>query len=164
MPDLSAIAAIMTSLNSAVGITRAMKELNDGAAVQSKVIELQGAILDAQSQLFAANSEHLSLGEKLKSLQNEIELLKAWENEGQKYKLADLGEGQLVYSLKDTSEGPPHHLCANCFQAKEKSILQSETRYPGRCDVLACNKCGGDIYISGSPDPEHFKNRARPRR
>jgi hypothetical protein len=45
VPDLSAITAIASSLNAAVNITKAMKDLNDLSVFQSKVIELQSVIL-----------------------------------------------------------------------------------------------------------------------
>jgi hypothetical protein len=58
---MSAIAGAISSLNAAVNITKAMKDLRDWSIVQSKVIELQSAILDAQSSLFTANEERATL-------------------------------------------------------------------------------------------------------
>jgi hypothetical protein len=40
MPDMSAISAIANSLNVAVNIAKAMKDLSEWSLVQSKVIEL----------------------------------------------------------------------------------------------------------------------------
>jgi hypothetical protein len=60
MPDISAIAAVVNSLNAAVSIAKAMKDLKEWSDVQSKVIELQTVILDAQAGLFAANTESLT--------------------------------------------------------------------------------------------------------
>jgi hypothetical protein len=49
MVDVSAIAGVMSSLKVAGDITKAAVGLRDAQALQSKVIELQGVILSAQS-------------------------------------------------------------------------------------------------------------------
>lgn len=161
MVDMSAIAGVMASLNAAVNITKAMKDLSEWSAVQSKVIELQGAILEAQSNIFAANEERSALIEKVGTLEKEVATLKAWEAEKQRYELKELRTGLFAYALKEEMKGtePIHELCAECYQKGEKSLLQSETRFPGRCQVKTCHRCGSDLYISGAPHPDHFKNR-----
>ncbi|NJO32439.1 MAG: hypothetical protein HC869_04220 [Rhodospirillales bacterium] len=52
--DLGSIASLTTSLQSIVEISKVMKGLNDGAAIQTKTIELQSAILSAQASALSA--------------------------------------------------------------------------------------------------------------
>ena len=77
MPDISAIAGAFSSLKAAVDITKAMKDLRDWSLVQSKVIELQSAILEAQSGLFTANDERSALIERVGNLEQEVARLEA---------------------------------------------------------------------------------------
>jgi hypothetical protein len=103
------------------------------------------------------------LVEHVRELEKEMTDLKAWNADKKRYKLTDVGPGLTAYTLKKGMENGevPHNLCASCYQNGKKSILQPETRFPGRCDVLACHRCGSALYLSGGPDPAHFKNRHR---
>jgi hypothetical protein len=103
--------------------------------------------------------------ERVGALEKEVAHFKAWDTEKQRYKLTELGARFVAYMLKEGMENgePPHHLCAQCYSDNLKTILQSEDRVPGRCKVLHCHRCGSDLYLSGSPNPEHFKNRERRR-
>src|ERR1700685_3083071 len=101
MPDFGAISAVVNSLNAAVNITKAMKDLNDWSAVQSKVIELQGVILEAQSGIFEANKERSALIEQISLLKKEVTDLEAWETTKNRYELKRTDGGGLAWSLKE---------------------------------------------------------------
>jgi hypothetical protein len=164
MVDMTAIGVVANSLNAAVNITKAMIDLRDWSAVQSKVIELQRAILEAQGGMFAANEERSTLIQRVRDLEKEVADLKTWETEKQNYKLFTVpGSPVLVYALKDTVDGTEasHYLCANCCTDNKKSLLQGETRFPGRAHVLVCHKCGADFYVAGGREPEHFGRKRR---
>jgi hypothetical protein len=146
----------LSALKTAFDIAKGLKDIDDATRRNAAVIELQEKILAAQ----AAQSD---LVDRVRALEKEVTDFKAWDADKQRYKLTDIGSGLVVYTLKQGMENsePPHSLCANCYQDHVKSILQRETRYPGRCEVMACHRCGSDLYTAGAPDPEHFKNRAR---
>jgi hypothetical protein len=126
MVDVSAIAGALASLNAAVNITKAMKDLRDWSIVQSKVIELQSTILEAQSGLFAANEERSALIEKIRQLEKQVADLEAWNSEKERYALTDVGGGNVAYLPKPSMRGtgPAHYMCANCYEQRKKSILQ----------------------------------------
>jgi hypothetical protein len=126
MPDFSAITAIASSLNAAINVTKAMKDLNDWSVLQSKVIELQSAILEAQSSVFEVNSERSTLIERIGQLEKEMADLKTWETEKQRYELKAIPGGAFAYALKQEAQGagPPHYICANCYEHHKKSVLQ----------------------------------------
>jgi hypothetical protein len=126
MPDMSAIAAALSSLNAAKDIAQAMIGLRDSAAFQAKLIEFQSKLIDANSAAFAAQDERSTLLERIRELEKEMAAIKAWETEKQRYQLKEVFRGALAYVLKDEAKGtePIHWLCANCYQDGKKSILQ----------------------------------------
>lgn len=156
MIDVTAIQAAIGSLKTAADIAKAMKGLNDASAVQGEVIKLQSEILSAQTSAISAQSEQSSLLLQIRELQEEVVRIQAWETEKLRYFLTEVGNGTFVYALneEDSSE-PPHKLCANCFNHREKSILQPEKRPVGRSKVLLCHNCGAEIYVEGQRCKEH---------
>jgi len=151
MPDISAISAVVTSLNAAVNITKAMKDLNDWSTVQSKVIELQGAILEAQSGIFAANEERSALIDRISQLEKEIAAFKTWDAEKQRYELKSFGSG-FAYVIKPDAQGaePVHQICANCYARGKKSFLQKvpsnrASQHLRGGTIYRCPECGTEI-------------------
>jgi hypothetical protein len=57
VPDLSAIAAALSSLKAAKDIAEAMIGLRDTTAFQAKLIEFQSKLIDANNAAFAAQDE-----------------------------------------------------------------------------------------------------------
>ena len=157
MPDISAISAALSSLTAAKDIGQAMIGLRDAAAFQGKLIEFQSKIIDAQNSAMAANDERTSLLQTISKLEKDVANLKAWEADKQRYELKDLGAGIFAFVLKEDAAPPepPHKLCVDCYQNGKKSILQRETRFPGRADVLVCHACGLDLYVAGGRQQEH---------
>jgi hypothetical protein len=117
------------------------------------------AVIELQEKILAAQEAQSSLVNHISELEKEVARLKAWDADKQRYKLAEVGPGMTTYTLKEGMENgePAHHLCANCYHEHVKSIMQTETRFPGRCEVMVCHRCGSDLYISGARDPEHHK-------
>jgi hypothetical protein len=146
------LAAAITSLKAAADIAKALVGLRDTAMIQSKVIELQGEIMSAQSGALAAQQAQSALLDRVRSLEKEVADLKAWDTEKEKYQLTQIGLGVFAYALKDQAGAsePKHFLCPNCYEDGRKAILQKETRYPGMVDVLTCLRCGSEINMTGN--------------
>ena len=123
---ISEIAAALSSLQAAKDIVQTAIGLRDGAAFQTKLIELQSKIIDAQSSASAALEERLSLIEQVRQLKEEIARFETWEAEKQRYQLQEIASGIFVYSVKREAQSTeqPHHLCANCYEDGKKAILQ----------------------------------------
>jgi hypothetical protein len=81
MVDIAAIAGLVSSLKAAGEITKAMVGLRDATMIQSKVIELNGIILSAQSSALEANVAQFSLLDRVRQLEAEIAGLKAWDGD-----------------------------------------------------------------------------------
>jgi hypothetical protein len=71
--------------------------------------------------------------------------------------LAEVASGVLAYAIKEAVRGaePEHHLCPDCYQKGQKSLLQREYREVGRASLLVCHRCGLDLYVTGMREPEH---------
>jgi hypothetical protein len=146
MPDISAIAALISALNSAKNIAQAMIGLRDSAAFQSKLIEFQTKLLDANNAAFAAQDERSGLIEQIRRLEKEIADLRAWEAERQRYQLIEVGPAAFAHVIKEDMRGgePVHCICSECYQRGQKSILQSEGNYYGTV-TLSCPQCTSKV-------------------
>jgi hypothetical protein len=168
MPDLATLGSMFGLLQTARDLVQGIISARDSVIVQSKVIELQGIIVDAMGAAMDARTEQAALLDRVSELEKEIAKLKTWEAEKQNYELKEVAPRVFAYSIKEAMRGtePAHQICQNCYNNGFKSILQHETKFPGRCDVLACHACGSDIYLTGHPLPDHFKakpsSRGRP--
>jgi hypothetical protein len=153
------IFAGLTAIKTAFDIARGLKDIDDAARRNAAIIELQEKILDAQS-------DQAVLIETVGALKARVAELEAWDADKNRYKLSDLGRGMSAYTLKEGMENgePPHQLCATCYNEGHKSIMQTETRNPGRCQVMVCHRCGSDLYITGMRNPEHHAMRRTSRR
>ena len=163
MVDISAIGSALASLKAARDIAETMIGLRDGAAFQTKLIEFQSKLIDANNSAFAAQEERTALTERIRQLKQELDALKAWETEKQRYQLCRIGEtGAFAYTLKtDQTIEPAHWICPVCFENAQKSVLQLEIRSPGQAHVYVCHTCGADLYVAGLRFPEHGSSKRR---
>ena len=157
LPTISAIAGAISSLNAAVNITKAMKDLRDWSLVQSKVIELQSAILEAQGSLFSANEERAMLVEKVRDAESKIARLEAWQTEKERYQLTDIGQGTFAYALKQSMSAgePAHYICTNCYQQSKKSVLH-HMHSAGGLHVMTCPSCNTKMGIQHGYVPPSY--------
>jgi hypothetical protein len=139
--------AAITSLRSALDITKAMVGLRDAEAFRSKSIELQGVILESLDKAIEAREAHAAQIDKVRALEIEIAELKTWAAEKRRYELKQLELGVLVYMLKPQYRGPepPHWLCPNCYGAGKKSFFQPTTRTEAGKRIYECHLCHGKI-------------------
>jgi hypothetical protein len=152
------IFAGLSAIKTAFDMAKGLQNIHDTVARDRAIIDLQRELLDAQT----AQADLVETASKLKARVAELE---AWDEDKKRYKLTEIGEGLIAYTLKDGMENgePSHHLCASCFHDGHKSIMQSELRFPGRCEVMVCHRCGSELYVTGARDPDHaaFKRKAR---
>lgn len=164
--DFSAIGAAVTSLRTAGDIAKGLISLHTLTEVQSKAIELNEKIIDAQHRIFEANTTQSELVEQVRELKSQIAHMKDWETQKKRYKLAAPSPGCMVYALQRAmSDGePPHYLCAGCFQNGQRSILQSrearmtkEGRIFGNFYCFVCKSEAVHQWASALA-PEYFED------
>src|SRR5215470_2881638 len=125
MDDISAFAGLITSLRSAVEITKAKMDGGDANTLHTKILDLTKEIMSAQSCALVAQSAQLELLQRKRGLEDELAKLKAWNMEKYRYELQNVGSGAVAYVPKQSMRGtePLHWICANCFQIGKKRFL-----------------------------------------
>ena len=115
---------------------------------------MNAKILDAQASAFAANEERSALIEKVRELEKQMTHMEAWEAEKRRYKMVDVGDGNVAYIVKPAMRGtePPHYICANCYQQRKPSIL-AHMHTHGMGDLLTCPLCKTKNLISRNYKP-----------
>lgn len=148
--------AAITSLRSALEVTKAMIGLRDAEAFRLKSIELQGIILDALEKGIEARESYAGQIDKVRELEAEVERLKEWGSEKERYTLSSVGAGAMVYMLKSDQRGngPAYWLCPNCFAQGKKSFFQGTGKMEGRRWTYKCIGCGA--VIAAETDPKKW--------
>lgn len=147
--DIGSIASLATSLKTAGDITKAMIDLRDAQAMQTKVIDLNREIMTAQNSALAAYADQAAMLEKVRQLERRVADLEAWEREKERYELKDFGCGTFAYALKRGVEGgePFHRICANCYQQRRKALLQSHGNYSSGKEKVTCAACNSETFL-----------------
>ena len=136
-------------------ITGAAKRLSDAreeVKVNEVAIQLQGIVLDLQSEVIMIQSDYQNILRSKDDLEKKLVEQENWDNERTRYRLEKTGGGNFVYALNVNKNDvePAHWLCANCYQEKKKSIIQRNP-YP----KWLCPRCKTQIVIADFPDSEN---------
>jgi hypothetical protein len=152
MDGISAFAGLITSLRSAVEITKAIMDIGNTSTLQTKILDLTKEIMSAQSCALATQSAQLELSQSKRGLEDEVAKLKAWNMEKYRYELQTVGSGAVAYVLKQSMRGtePNHWICANCFQIGKKRFL-NESHSDLHFVYHKCQECAGKIRIRKAP-------------
>lgn len=151
MVDVASFQAAASSLKAVSDIAAAILDLRDEAKIRIKVMELQRAIIDAQSRTLSAQTDGLAQVSRIRELEQRVVELENWATEKERYELHQVKDGVFTYMLKESMQNgePPHQICAKCYQDCIKSILQQEHLLIGRTHVLVCHRCGSELITQG---------------
>ncbi|WP_108461362.1 hypothetical protein [Devosia naphthalenivorans] len=154
MVDLSLLAGAASSLRIASDVASSLVGLRDHQLLQTKVIELQRLILDAQSSATSAQMQQMELVQQIRDLQKEIEAFNNWQAVTQRYELVDMGGDTFSYRLKgNLTDEPAHLLCTNCFEDRRKSVLQRTSSH-GTQKQYQCPACKSTYWLGQhTPSP-----------
>ena len=146
MIHLTLLPSSMAGLKGAIDITSALVKTNNIVDVNAKAIELQQIIIKLQQDIFSAQDSQRVANEEILSLKKEISDLKKVSGDMGRYKLCSPFTGSAVYGISkdDASKEPAHYLCANCFQAGKKSVLNPKANDKGFQDFV-CPTCRAAI-------------------
>jgi len=116
---ISMAVAGLSSIKSALDITKTLADARDATKLLAVKLELQGLLLEAQEAQAALVEEKRELTERIRKMET-------WEAEKERYELASVGFGAFAYVTKADNKGlgPPHMLCANCFKLGHPALLQ----------------------------------------
>ncbi len=141
MPDMALLQGAITGLKTAADIAQGLVGLKVGTEVNAKAIELQQAILSAQSSALAAQSEQFTMLQRIRDLEGEVTRVRAWKEIEQRYELKEITPGFLAYAMKQEGSRPEpfHWICPSCYQHQKKSLLQKRgNEYGGNWE---CHEC-----------------------
>lgn len=144
--DFSAIQGMMASLKAATDISKALFDLKVTSEVQSKVIELQSALMSTQSSALEATNAQCMLQERVRELESQLREHQDWGDQEKRYALVSPWQGPAqVYALKKDSAGQEqaHYLCTNCFHARKRVILNPTNK--DSWVYLACPSCKSSV-------------------
>ncbi|MBN8941937.1 MAG: hypothetical protein J0H01_20685 [Rhizobiales bacterium] len=157
MPDLAMLASAIEFLDTAFDMAAALAAADEPLARQDQVRGLQFMMLQAHSRVLLAQYEQRDLVKAIDRLEADAVRAAGWRQDASRYVLRDFGGGTYAYALRPGEERdePPHLLCARCFQAGGKSILQFVL--PGRDGrrIFECHACGKQSCL-GRAVPERF--------
>jgi len=153
--DLTLIQGAISGMKTASDIAKAILELKSMTDVQGKVIELQSAILSAQSSALSANVDQAAMAEEIRQLRERIEALARWGEERKRYRLVRPFDGAVVYGLRASmADGdPPHWICTKCYEDGRKVILNPKEN-PKGSSLLSCPTCKAEIVTPWRNAPE----------
>ena len=147
--DLSAIQTLGTSFKTLVDIAKGIREAKSATEQESKVTELQAALLGAQSLALSATNAQFELQQKVRELEEQLKATNVWGEQESRYSLVSpwANIGQAYALKKSAAEGEaPHFLCTNCFHNKKRTILNpTEGNY---LMSLACPSCKATLYLN----------------
>jgi hypothetical protein len=158
--DLRVNAGIMAiEFSKAIGlvtaITGATKRLSDARTevkVNDVAIQLQGIVLDLQSEMMIIQSDYQQILRSRDDLEKKLVDQEAWDKERVRYHLEKIGGScGFVYALNVTNPSvePSHWICAHCYEDKKKSILQLTPK--SGLHKWACPRCKTEFHIMGWP-------------
>ena len=144
--------AAIGSIKAAMDIVKGATGLKSETEINLAVINIQRALLDAQSAAFDDRERHTAQQRRVTELELELAKVHQWEEEKARYQLTECATGTLVYVLKeDFANGDPvHRLCVKCFDEDRKSVLQVENRHSGG-ESVRCHHCNNKMVLSPFP-------------
>lgn len=120
--DLTPITTSVEAIKAATKHIKNILTLNKDAKILSDIVALQGLILDLHSNTIAMHAGYSDLFVEKEGLKAKLKKQNDWKGIKKEYKLKMVEKNQYIYVSK--AKDPQHWLCPNCFEKKQKSILQ----------------------------------------
>lgn len=139
--DLIAIQALIPSLKLAADLSKSLLDIKSKVEIQSKVSEIQSALLAAQNSALSATTAQIELQQKVNELETQLDAIGDWDDQKQRYLLITPFAAVQAYALKRSfAEGEVAHLlCTNCFHNSKRVIL-NPTNKDGFA-LVVCPSC-----------------------
>lgn len=119
--------------------------------------EALDALTDAYSHALTSQQEQLDLIKRVQELEGTIAEYDNWETEKDRYELHEIMRGSFAYRLSEESTEPEHFICPNCYEDRQKSILQIDAVFVHATRKLSCSRCGMHIYCHNQDRQSEFR-------
>ena len=150
--------SIFTSAKVAYDIAKGINALKTSVERDEAVAKILEVLLSVQHDALSMQKEQSLLLTEKDNLIKKISEFEKWSEIESQYELKELTAGVPVYSYKTTDKEtqPPHLLCANCFNKKQKGhYIKSEIEFDGT--HYKCLNCDKEIidYSHKKPIPDY---------
>jgi hypothetical protein len=141
--------AAFSSIKAAFDIIRGISALKTEAEVNLAVIEVQRILIDAQAAALEDKQMIALLSDEIVELKRRANVNSVWESEKQRYVLTQSLQGPVTYDLRpELANGEiQHRLCATCFGAERKTILQTIAKHSGG-ELVKCPVCNVELLLA----------------
>jgi hypothetical protein len=143
----AAISATVTSARMLADVVHANKTLRNFNELVGAVSEVNVKLMSVMGVALESQEKQAALAQRVRELEEEVDRLKNWDGEKERYELHEIKSGFFAYRLKPEVQAnePVHYLCTNCFAKNEKAILQLErtTMFNRYC----CLRCEAKVMI-----------------
>ena len=148
--DLSAIQTLGTSLKTVLDIVKGIREAKSTTETESKVGELQAALLETQILALSATNAQVELQKDVRELEEQLKAANDWGAQENRYTLVcpwrEVSAGQVYALKKSASEGEPSHfVCTNCFHRRKKVILNPVITDSNNHVLVVCPSCKATV-------------------
>ncbi len=143
------ISAVVTSAKVAYDIVKGISTLHTEVEKNQAISKVLEVLLAVQSDALSMQEKHYLLLREKDDLIKKISEFEKWSEIEKQYELKELITGVFVYAYKKTDKEiqPPHFLCANCFNKKQKGLyIKSEKDFDGT--HYKCLNCDKEISSS----------------
>ena len=137
--ELVTAAASVKALNDILKASLELHTFNQVVAALSKV---NADLMSAQAAALKAQDEQAQLAKKVLELEEQLAATDRWNTIAQHYKLRALVPGVYVYEYFPVRPGeePYHFACVNCFDRRERAILQ-RVASDDSGETYECSRC-----------------------
>jgi hypothetical protein len=143
MVAIGEVSAALSGIKVSFDMLKNAVSLKSDTKINEAVIEIQKALLTAQSAAFEDRERLAAQQVRIAELEAKLSEIDRWEKDKARYQLTETATGALVYALKQNCANgdPDHKLCVKCFNEDRKSVLQVVSRHGGgeRVKCLHCN-------------------------
>ena len=144
---LQEITFALTSLNTAKELMKATFGVVKDSATRDAITEINMQMYSLTESLLKAQIEYQTLIDVKKELEQKLLSYENWDAEAPNYELLEVSFGVHVYSEKSQQQRIYERvwLCPNCFENKQKRILQLQSRkMPWE---YVCNHCKSSFMV-----------------
>ena len=157
------IGGLLSSMKVLVDLTKSAVDLKTETEFRARIIEIQGALLEAQDSAMQALASQAQLSQKVVELEAELKANSDWSVDKQRYGLVTpYMNGGMVYALKeDLAKGEePHLLCTNCFNNNAKRSILNPIKKDTGFVRLTCPTCSTiiDTGYRGVRGPGYYES------
>lgn len=124
---LAEITAVLEGIKVTTDIAKGLKSAYDSHTIAEAQAQVLEKLTNLRMDTLTLQDKTSEIIEKRDELARKLKEFEDWKATQEKYRLSELQRGKFVYTPKElqNSSEPAHYLCTNCYDHREKSILQA---------------------------------------